>query len=86
MKNKDRMALKRHAMPMVDMHTRTHDRIQEVAQGFTLEMAMDEARRCIDCAKPTCREGCPIHMNIPPSAAASARRRSSVRAIVSTSR
>lgn len=65
MKNKDRMALKRHAMPMVDMHTRTHDRIQEVAQGFTLEMAMDEARRCIDCAKPTCREGCPIHMNIP---------------------
>ena len=34
MKNKDRMALKRHAMPMVDMHTRTHDRIQEVAQGL----------------------------------------------------
>lgn len=33
MKNKDRMALKRHAMPMVDMHTRTHDRIQEVAQA-----------------------------------------------------
>lgn len=65
MKNKERMAIPRTPMPMVDMHTRTHDRIQEVAQGFTLEMAMSEARRCIDCAKPTCREGCPIHMNIP---------------------
>lgn len=65
MKNKDRMSIKRNPMPMVDMHMRTHDRIQEVAQGFTLDMAMSEARRCIDCAKPTCREGCPIHMNIP---------------------
>lgn len=65
MKNKERMAIPRNEMPMVDMHTRTTDRIQEVAKGFTLEMAMNEARRCIDCAKPTCREGCPIHMNIP---------------------
>lgn len=65
MKTKERMAIPRNPMPMLDMHTRTHDRIQEVAQGFTLEMAMNEARRCIDCANPTCREGCPIHMNIP---------------------
>lgn len=26
---------------------------------------MEEANRCLGCKKPRCREGCPIHTNIP---------------------
>ena len=33
--------------------------------GLTAEMALTEAKRCLDCPKPTCVEGCPVNINIP---------------------
>lgn len=37
----------------------------EVALGFTPELAMEEAARCIECPKPKCEMGCPVEINIP---------------------
>lgn len=36
-----------------------------VDKGFTPEMAMAEAERCLDCKRPFCVEGCPVNINIP---------------------
>lgn len=38
---------------------------QEVPLGYTPEQAMEEALRCLQCAKPTCMDGCPVNINIP---------------------
>ena len=38
---------------------------QEVPHGYTDEQAMAEALRCLQCAKPTCMDGCPVNVNIP---------------------
>lgn len=37
----------------------------EVALGYTEELAREEAARCLNCKKPMCREGCPVGINIP---------------------
>jgi len=37
----------------------------EVALGYTREMAKEEASRCIQCAKRPCTEGCPVMVDIP---------------------
>ena len=37
----------------------------EVPIGFTRDLAMKEAERCIQCKKPTCVEGCPVSVDIP---------------------
>ena len=37
----------------------------EVALGYTLEMAIDEAERCLNCKVPQCRKGCPVQVDIP---------------------
>lgn len=37
----------------------------EVALGYTTEMAIEEAKRCLDCKKPLCVEGCPVEIDIP---------------------
>lgn len=37
----------------------------EVPLGYTPEMAMEEASRCLQCSKPACVEGCPVRVNIP---------------------
>ena len=37
----------------------------EVAQGYTLEEAMNEAQRCIHCKNPACVTGCPVGIPIP---------------------
>lgn len=37
----------------------------EVALGYTKEMAIDEAQRCLNCPKPRCIEGCPVNVEIP---------------------
>lgn len=37
----------------------------EVVAGFDAETALREAERCLQCKKPKCREGCPIHNDIP---------------------
>jgi glutamate synthase (NADPH/NADH) small chain len=37
----------------------------EVALGYTEELALEEASRCLKCKKPTCRQGCPVGIKIP---------------------
>ncbi len=37
----------------------------EVALGYTLEMAVSEAQRCLDCPKKPCQSGCPVGIDIP---------------------
>jgi glutamate synthase (NADPH/NADH) small chain len=37
----------------------------EVPYGYTPEQAMAEAKRCLECARPVCVEGCPVNINIP---------------------
>ena len=38
---------------------------KEVPYGYTRELAIDEAQRCLQCKKPKCVEGCPVGINIP---------------------
>lgn len=65
MKPKERMAIKRVVMPELDPVYRATTRTEEVNKGLTAEMAMTEAHRCLDCAKSSCVEGCPVNINIP---------------------
>jgi glutamate synthase (NADPH/NADH) small chain len=37
---------------------------EEVALGYTEELAREEAGRCLKCKKPTCRQGCPVGVKI----------------------
>ena len=65
MKPKERTQIERVQMPELDPVYRATTRTEEVNIGLTPEMAMKEAKRCLDCAKPTCVEGCPVNINIP---------------------
>ena len=38
---------------------------EEVALGYTVEMAVDEANRCLNCPRPACMSGCPVNVKIP---------------------
>ena len=51
-------------MPEQDPDIRKRN-YNEVALGYTPEMAMAEAKRCLDCPKPGCRDGCPVLIDIP---------------------
>ncbi len=64
-KPKDRMAVERVTMPELDPQYRATTRLEEVNIGLTREMAVLEAKRCLDCAKPSCVEGCPVNIDIP---------------------
>ena len=65
MKPKERTQIARVKMPELDPVYRATTRTEEVNIGLTKEMAMTEAKRCLDCAKPSCVEGCPVNINIP---------------------
>ena len=65
MKAKDRTGIERCKMPELDPVYRATTRTEEVNQGLTVEQAMTEAKRCLDCANPTCMQGCPVGINIP---------------------
>jgi len=65
MKPKERTLTERVVMPELDPEYRATTRTEEVNIGLTKEMAMQEARRCLDCAKPGCVEGCPVGIDIP---------------------
>ena len=52
------MTLTKTPMPEQDPNVRNHN-FQEVALGYTAEMAVEEAKRCLQCKKPKCVEGCP---------------------------
>ncbi len=51
-------------MPSQEAKVRAHN-FEEVTSGYTHEMAIDEAFRCLDCPKPACVPGCPVHIDIP---------------------
>ena len=65
MKPKERLAIERVVMPELDPVYRATTRTEEVNIGLTKEMAMQEAKRCLDCGKPSCVEGCPVNIDIP---------------------
>lgn len=65
MKPKERTSIDRVQMPELTPAYRATSRTEEVNLGLTKEMALTEAKRCLDCAKPTCVEGCPVNINIP---------------------
>lgn len=56
--------LNRMAMPLQDPERRSHN-FEEVALGYTAEMASEEASRCIQCKNRPCIGGCPVGINIP---------------------
>lgn len=64
-KPKERMAIERVEMPELDARVRARRLKDEVNQGLSLEQAMQEARRCLDCQNPGCVEGCPVGIDIP---------------------
>ncbi len=51
-------------MPEQDPKVRARN-FEEVALGYTPEMAASEAARCLQCKKPSCRKGCPVEIDIP---------------------
>ncbi|MFA6586986.1 MAG: NADPH-dependent glutamate synthase [Bacilli bacterium] len=51
-------------MPSQDPKVRAHN-FEEVTLGYTEEMAIDEAKRCMDCNNPACVSGCPVNIAIP---------------------
>lgn len=61
---KERMALGRHPAKELPASERIKG-FDEVVAGYDLETAKMEAERCLQCKKPKCREGCPIHNDIP---------------------
>ncbi len=58
------MTLTKTPMPEQDPNVRNHNFL-EVALGYTPEMAMEEAKRCLGCKKPKCVDGCPVNIRIP---------------------
>ena len=61
---KANMSLVKNPMPEQEPLVRNKN-FEEVALGYTAETAMDEAKRCLNCKKPKCREGCPVNVRIP---------------------
>ncbi len=64
MKTKERVAMTRTKMLEQDPEIRNKNGL-EVNLGLTEQLAMQEARRCIDCPDPTCISGCPVNIYIP---------------------
>ena len=58
------MSLTKNPMPEQDPIVRTGN-FDEVALGYTPEMAVDEAKRCLNCRNMPCRSGCPVSVRIP---------------------
>lgn len=64
-KSKARTDLPRVKMSELDPLERIQSQTLEVNTGLSAEQAIVEASRCMDCANPTCIEGCPVSINIP---------------------
>ena len=58
------MSLKKNEMPVQDAKERSAN-FNEVALGYTLEQALDEANRCLNCKNKPCVGACPVNINIP---------------------
>ena len=61
---KANMSLVKNPMPTQEPEVRAHN-FSEVATGYTEEMAMDEAMRCLSCKNMPCVQGCPVKIHIP---------------------
>ena len=55
---------KKHEMPTQAPEVRAHN-FNEVALGYTAEVAVDEAKRCLNCKNKPCVAGCPVNIEIP---------------------
>ncbi len=62
---KERVAIPRVKMNELSPEVRIRSLHAEVNQGLTMEQALTEAHRCLNCPKPTCVEGCPVNIQIP---------------------
>ena len=58
------MRMDKNAMPSQDPNVRNKNFL-EVALGYTEEIALDEAARCLNCKNPLCVSGCPVNVQIP---------------------
>ncbi|MBQ1344097.1 MAG: dihydropyrimidine dehydrogenase, partial [Firmicutes bacterium] len=58
------MRMTKNPIPEQDPQVRAHN-FKEVALGYTAEMAVDEAKRCLNCIKKPCVSGCPVNVRIP---------------------
>ncbi|NMA93914.1 MAG: NADPH-dependent glutamate synthase [Clostridiales bacterium] len=61
---KPNMSLQKNPMPSQDPIERAKN-FDEVATGYTREVAVDEALRCLDCKNKPCVQGCPVQIDIP---------------------
>lgn len=59
-----KLKIPRQEMPEQDQKLRVHN-YQEVPYGYTTELALLEAGRCLQCKNPQCVEGCPVNIDIP---------------------
>lgn len=58
------MSLKKNPMPEQDANIRNKNFL-EVTTGYTEDMALDEAQRCLNCKNAPCMNGCPVGVKIP---------------------
>ncbi len=58
------MSLEKVKMPEQDPKIRARN-FKEVSLGYTKEMAMEEAQRCLNCKHKPCVSGCPVNVRIP---------------------
>ena len=58
------MSLKKNPMPSQEPDVRNKN-FKEVTLGYTQEMALDEAQRCLHCKNHPCMQGCPVMVHIP---------------------
>ncbi len=58
------MTLKKYKMPEQEPDIRNKN-FKEVALGYTEELAIKEANRCLECKHMPCVKGCPVNVNIP---------------------
>ncbi len=58
------MSLKKNEMPSQSPEIRRNN-YEEVALGYTEELALDEAARCLNCKNMPCVSGCPVNIKIP---------------------
>ena len=63
LKMKDRMKVPRQLMPEQQAELRVHN-FTEVNLGYSMELARQEALRCLECKKPTCVDYCPVGVKV----------------------